>query len=121
METLSEHSWPGNVRELKNAVEHAAIACAAGLVDECHLPRWDGGAPDGTDVIPRETVELPEGDRSLRSVEKILVTLVLEETAWNISKAASMLGINRTTLYNKIKLHGLGSRPRATVPDCLTS
>ncbi|MDP6423589.1 MAG: sigma-54 dependent transcriptional regulator [Planctomycetota bacterium] len=121
METLSEHSWPGNVRELKNAVEHAAIVCAAGLVDECHLPRWDGGAPDGTDVIPRDTVELPEGDRSLRSVEKILVTMVLEETAWNISKAASMLGINRTTLYNKIKLHGLGSRPRATVPDCLTS
>ncbi|MAE77876.1 MAG: hypothetical protein CMJ85_13520 [Planctomycetes bacterium] len=121
METLSERSWPGNVRELKNAVEHAAIVCAAGLVDECHLPRWDGGAPDGTDVIPRDTVELPEGDRSLRSVEKILVTMVLEETAWNISKAASMLGINRTTLYNKIKLHGLGSRPRATVPDCLTS
>ena len=36
---------------------------------------------------------------------------VLEDTKWNISKAASILGINRTTLYNKIRLHGLGSRP----------
>lgn len=114
METLCEHLWPGNVRELKNAVEHAAILCSGGLIDECHLPRWDGGMPGGSDVIPRETVELPAGDRSLRSVEKVLVQLVLEETNWNISKAASMLGINRTTLYNKIKLHNLGQRPSRT-------
>ncbi len=111
METLCDHSWPGNVRELKNAVEHAAILCPSGLIEECHLPRWDGGLPGGRDVIPRETFEMPLGDRSLRSVEKVLVKLVLDETNWNISRAASLLGINRTTLYNKIKLHNLGVRP----------
>ncbi len=112
METLTEHAWPGNVRELKNAVEHAAILCSQGLIEECHLPRWDGGLPGERDLIPRDTVELPTEDRSLRAMEKILVDKVLNETGWNISKAATKLGINRTTLYNKIKLHGLGSRPK---------
>jgi len=44
-------------------------------------------------------------------MEKILVSKVLQETGWNISKAATRLGINRTTLYNKIKLFDL-SRER---------
>ena len=47
----------------------------------------------------------------LRNLEGQLVAKVLEETNWNISKAASILGINRTTLYNKIRLHNLGKRP----------
>ena len=112
MENLVDHSWPGNVRELKNAIEHAAILCSGGMIEECHLPRWTGGLPGGKDMIPRETtLELPEGDRSLRSMERILISNVLTETNWNISRAAQSLGINRTTLYNKIKLYNLGARP----------
>ncbi|MCB9880479.1 MAG: sigma-54-dependent Fis family transcriptional regulator [Planctomycetes bacterium] len=110
METLCEHTWPGNVRELRNAIEHAAILCPGGLIEEAYLPRWDGGLPGGTDMIPRDSFAVPDGERSLRAIEKRLVDLVLEETNWNISRAASILGINRTTLYNKIKLHDLGSR-----------
>jgi DNA-binding NtrC family response regulator len=112
MEMLTEHSWPGNVRELKNAVEHAAIVCPGGNIDEAHLPTFSGGLPDGSDRIPRNAILLPAGDSSLRAMEGQLVARVLEETRWNISKAAAVLGINRTTLYNKIRLHGLGSRPR---------
>ncbi|MEZ5989515.1 MAG: sigma-54 dependent transcriptional regulator [Planctomycetota bacterium] len=112
METLSEYSWPGNVRELRNAIEYAALKCGSGMVEEQHLPRWDGTAGHGTDLIPRDTVlPLPEGDRSLRSMEKALIGRVLDETGWNISRAAQKLGINRTTLYNKIKLYKLGTRP----------
>ncbi|PIE24694.1 MAG: hypothetical protein CSA62_02355 [Planctomycetota bacterium] len=111
METLSEHEWRGNVRELKNAVEHAAILCPSGLIEEAHLPAWDESPLSRNDVIPRETVELPGDDRSLRAVERILIEKVLQETRWNISRAASELGINRTTLYNKIKVYGLGGRP----------
>jgi two-component system NtrC family response regulator len=81
METLSEHEWRGNVRELKNAVEHAAILCPSGLIEESHLPAWDHTALSGNDLIPRETVELPKNDRSLRSVEKILIGKVLNETS----------------------------------------
>ncbi|MEZ5966909.1 MAG: sigma-54 dependent transcriptional regulator [Planctomycetota bacterium] len=111
METLCEYAWPGNVRELKNAVEHAAIVCSSGMIDEIHLPRFTGGRPDGKDALPRNSLNLDVRDRSLRGVEGMLVARVLEETQWNISRAATLLGINRTTLYNKIKLHNLGRRP----------
>ncbi len=111
MEDLVEYTWPGNVRELKNAVEHAAILCPFGLIGDEHLPHWHGGLPGGGDVIPTEALELPRDDRSLKSMERILIERVLDEMGWNISRAADKLGINRTTLYNKIKLHKLGKRP----------
>ena len=111
METLCEYGWPGNVRELKNAIEHAAIVCPSGMIDECHLPKFTGGSMDGSDAISRNVINLELGDRSIRYLEGKLVARVLDDTRWNISKAASILGINRTTLYNKIRLHGLGARP----------
>jgi len=50
-------------------------------------------------------------DRSIRALESQLVAKVLEDTDWNISRAAAILGINRTTLYNKIRVYDLGQRP----------
>lgn len=114
-EILCEHSWPGNVRELKNAIEHASMICPSGMIDECHLPRFTGGALDGSDEIARGSLQLEMGDRSIRQLEGKLVACVLDDTKWNISKAAAILGINRTTLYNKIRLHGLGERPSRRV------
>jgi len=114
METLCEYGWPGNVRELKNAIEHAAIVCPSGMIDEVHLPTFSGGAAFGRDTIARNTLMIDAQDRSIRNVEGQLVAKVLDETNWNISKAASLLGINRTTLYNKIRLYGLGQRPGRT-------
>jgi DNA-binding NtrC family response regulator len=111
METLCEYTWPGNVRELRNAIEYACIVCTTGMIDEIHLPKFTGGSPDGSDRIERATVVLGEGDRSIRALESKLVAMVLEETGWNISRAAAILGINRTTLYNKIRLYELGKRP----------
>ena len=111
METLTEYTWPGNVRELRNAIEHACIICSQGMIDEGHLPKFTGGTPDGSDRIERATVTLDGADRSIRALESKLVAMVLEETRWNISRAASILGINRTTLYNKIRLYDLGDRP----------
>ena len=111
METLCEYSWPGNVRELRNAIEHACIICPSGMIDEIHLPKFTGGILDGSDQIERAAVVLDAQDRSIRALESQLVARVLDETQWNISKAAAILGINRTTLYNKIRLYDLGKRP----------
>ena len=111
---LAQYKWPGNVRELKNAIEHAAIVCPSGMIDEVHLPTFSGGAAFGRDTIARNTLMIDAQDRSIRNVEGQLVAKVLDETNWNISKAASLLGINRTTLYNKIRLYGLGQRPGRT-------
>ena len=121
LETLCEYSWPGNIRELKNSIEHGAIVCPGGMIDEAHLPTFSGGAVDGSDRIDRNVIVLDGTDCSIRRLESQLVRRVLDQTGWNISRAASLLGINRTTLYNKIRLYGLGERPgsgqkaRATV------
>jgi DNA-binding NtrC family response regulator len=116
METLCEYQWPGNVRELRNAIEHACIVCPSGMIDEGHLPKFTGGALDGSDRIDRGCLVLPGEDRSLKALESQLVAKVLDETKWNISRAAAILGINRTTLYNKIRLYEIGKRPaRPTV------
>ena len=111
METLTEYSWPGNVRELRNAIEHACIVCPNGMIDEVHLPKFTGGMPDGSDEIDRTSLVLEGQDRSIRALESQLVAKVLDDTDWNISRAASILGINRTTLYNKIRVYDLGQRP----------
>lgn len=114
LENLTERHWPGNVRELRNAIEFAAITCPGGEIQEEHLP--DAREPGITLARAEEPFSLPAGDRSLRTMEEILVRRVLEETGWNISRAASDLGINRTTLYNKIRLYNIGkhaaNRPR---------
>jgi two-component system response regulator HydG len=117
METLVEHAWPGNVRELRNVVEHACIVSPGGMLEEQHLPKFTGGLPDGSDEIDRSAVVLTGADRSIRALEERLVASVLDDTQWNISRAASILGINRTTLYNKIRLYGLGKRPQRTKVD----
>ena len=111
METLCEYAWPGNVRELHNAIEHACIVCSNGMIDEAHLPSFTGGTLDGSDQIERGSLVLESQDRSIRALETQLVSRVLEETQWNISRAANILGINRTTLYNKIRVYNLGKRP----------
>ncbi len=111
METLCEYHWPGNVRELRNAIEHACIVCPSGMIDEAHLPQFSGGSIDGSDAIARNVMVLDGKDCSIRALEGQLVAKVLDDTAWNISKAAAILGINRTTLYNKIRVHSLGKRP----------
>lgn len=116
METLCEYSWPGNVRELRNAIEHAAIVCPSGMIDEIHLPTFTGGTLDGSDAITRNVIVLDAKDRSIRSLESQLVARVLGDTNWNISRAASLLGINRTTLYNKIRVYDLGDRPNRRAP-----
>ncbi len=111
METLCEYQWPGNVRELRNAVEHACIICPSGMIDEAHLPSFTGGTLDGSDELDRGSITVDAQDRSIRAIESQLVAKVLEDTNWNISKAAAILGINRTTLYNKIRVYSLGQRP----------
>jgi DNA-binding NtrC family response regulator len=111
METLCEYGWPGNVRELRNAIEHACIVCPNGMIDEAHLPKFTGGTLDGSDQLDRSSIALESDDRSIRALESQLVGKVLEDTGWNISRAASILGINRTTLYNKIRVYNLGKRP----------
>jgi len=114
MERLTAHPWPGNVRELRNTVERAALLCGEALVRPEHLglEAPGPGSPDRPDDEPGVYhLPLPPGERSLRAAEEALIRRVLAETGGNRSRSARLLGINRTTLYNKLRAYGLESLP----------
>jgi DNA-binding NtrC family response regulator len=95
MALLEAHDWPGNVRELSNAIERAMVVGRGDEIRAEDLPlRGPGGASAG------------EPD-SLAEVERRHVDLVLQRTGWNITRAADILGVDRVTVYNKIKKYGL--------------
>jgi len=102
---LAEHPWPGNVRELANAIERALVVCVEGEVRPEHLPIL--GERSGGDA------ERPgdEGEMPLRDIERRHIERVLHERGFNVSEAAKVLGIDRVTLYNKMRRFGI-ERPR---------
>lgn len=103
MEALQHHTWPGNIRELKNSVERAAILAEQGLIRPEHLtlPRREAAQVEGS--------HLPLADWNLRNMEEALIRRALNEFEGNRSQVARELGINRTTLYNKLKSYGIPS------------
>ena len=102
--SLETHSWPGNVRELKNVIERAVILCTSNHVGPESL--LFGGTPGKV----RKKVEFELGDLSIAEMEKQLIRKVLDNTSWRRSEAARILGINRTTLYNKIRDYDLARK-----------
>jgi len=102
MDRLTAYAWPGNVRELRNVVERAVILGSGGVIEARDLILADGAAPPGA---PPETPPLRA--QSLECMERALIQRVLDENGWHKAKAAEILGINRTTLWQKIKRYGL--------------
>ncbi|HET8644442.1 MAG TPA: helix-turn-helix domain-containing protein [Vicinamibacteria bacterium] len=92
---LQAHDWPGNVRELANAVERAMVVGRPPLIRPEDLPLWSARRP------------APEAGDSLADVERAHVAAILERTGWNVTRAAEVLGIDRVTVYNKMKKYGL--------------
>jgi DNA-binding NtrC family response regulator len=94
LERLKAHDWRGNVRELRNAVERAIVVAKGPTITLDDLP------------IPPSSGKAAE-DRSLEGMESVHIKSVLEQMGWNITRSAEMLGIDRATLYSKIKKYGL--------------
>lgn len=107
---LAERRWPGNVRELKNAVERAAILSGEeiGIADLPEDPHVDPFALDSVATLSSAT---SSGRPTLREVreraEREHIVAVLEEHGWNVSRAASDLGLERTNLHKKIRSYGI--------------
>ncbi len=106
---LARYPWPGNVRELRNVCEYAAIVCDGEAIENRHLT-----IPTVEDSSKSDVDTLQLKDMSLRSMESELIRMVLNETRFNITRSANILGINRSTLYNKMRDYGLqrDDRPR---------
>ncbi|HEY3355081.1 MAG TPA: sigma-54 dependent transcriptional regulator [Polyangia bacterium] len=104
MAALMAHDWPGNVRELRNVLERGAVVAKTSLIELADLglglPEEEAAATGGDDAAD----SVPA---SLKEVERRHVQRVLTDSGWNITRAAQALGIDRVTLYNKIKKYGL--------------
>jgi DNA-binding NtrC family response regulator len=96
MDELMLYEWPGNVRELSNAIERAVVVCKTSTITPYDLP-----------IGPSLEDELKARYFSLSDLEKQHILKILQQTQWNISKSAAILGIDRSTLYNKIKRYKL--------------
>ncbi|RJP34856.1 MAG: sigma-54-dependent Fis family transcriptional regulator [Phycisphaerales bacterium] len=110
MTCLQGYAWPGNVRELANVVERCVVLCRGRLIDTAHLPQklTLGGDPSPAALLPDRISSLKD---ALEATEKRIVEAVLNANQWNRQLAAVQLDINRTTLYKKMKRHGLDRKP----------
>jgi two-component system, NtrC family, response regulator AtoC len=102
MDLLLAHDWPGNVRELRNVLERGAVVTKGPVIQASDLGLQAADAPAAAGVAPAGTEAA-----SLRDVERRHIERLLEEHEWNITRAAHALGIDRVTLYAKIRKYGL--------------
>src|SRR5262249_10571233 len=98
LQHLQQRPWPGNVRELRNAVERAML-----LAEGDTLTLDDFAGMPVAAVYISERVELPAGGIDLEQLERSLVVQALERTAWNQTRAATLLGLNRDQIRYRIE------------------
>jgi DNA-binding NtrC family response regulator len=105
---LLAHDWPGNVRELENLVERLVILRGEGEITAADLPPpFGAGRGSLRAAVPRLPADgIPFND-VVDDFETQLILQALEQTHWNKQRAAQLLGLNRTTLLEKIKKKGL--------------
>jgi DNA-binding NtrC family response regulator len=96
LKLLMDYNWPGNVRELENAVERAIVTCRGHNLGEDDFSFLAQGGVPGKAWAP------PAG-MTLQEMEKHLIVATIQHTGGNIKESASILGIDRSTLYEKIK------------------
>ncbi len=110
LQTMRRHNWPGNVRELANAVEHACIASQSRMIEDADLPSSVRPAPPAaatatniaggvaTGTLPMETMD---------AAQRRLVTMALQMTNGNQTRAAQILDIDRRRMYRYVEKFGL--------------
>jgi DNA-binding NtrC family response regulator len=99
---LVEHPWPGNVRELRNCVTRAA------LLGQSPIEAWDIAFDETHDKPPRGTSpEVTTGGRKLAEIERDAIEAALRQCHGNINRAAALLGIPKSTLYDRVRRYGI--------------
>jgi DNA-binding NtrC family response regulator len=96
LKKLMEHTWPGNVRELENAIERAMVTCKEHVLSENDFQFLNSGKKETAWTAPVMTLD---------EMERETIIATLKRTKGNVKEAASQLGIDRSTLYDKIKYY----------------
>ncbi len=104
MRRLSQYDWPGNVRELANLVERLVVVAGTRMVVmgdlPCHLRSAASTRERTAPVLPAEGVDLPI---LLDEIEEHLIAEAMSRSRGNRNRAAELLGLNRTTLIEKLR------------------
>lgn len=98
---LASYNWPGNIRELRNVIERAIILCAGDRIHASDLPL---GAQETSEGVAAEN---GEQFLSLEELERLHIQQVYAAMERNLSRTAEILGVTRTTLYNKLRKYNL--------------
>ncbi len=104
MELLQKYDWPGNVRELENLIERLVILSKGNIISPDKLP--GSIKKSSTNYFNFYTFDKP-----IEEIEKNYISSVLKSNNYNISRAAKILGIERMTLYNKMKKYKIKREP----------
>jgi two-component system response regulator HydG len=101
-EAMQNYSWPGNLRQLKNIVKRATLLAQGDFISICEL---------GDEILEHATPDAQQMQHSFvlhdEETEKQRILNALQQTGNNKTKAAQLLGVDRKTLYNKLKLYNI--------------
>ena len=101
---IMSYSWPGNVRQLESAIERAILLCEGNEIEVEDLPveiRQEGTSASAFNF------KLPPEGISFDEVERSLITQAMEQTNWNITRAAKLLGLSFRTLQYRLEKFGI--------------
>lgn len=101
---VMSYSWPGNVRQLESAIERAILLCEGNEIQVEDLPveiRQEGTSASAFNF------KLPPEGISFEEVERSLITQAMEQTNWNITRAAKLLGLSFRTLQYRLEKFGM--------------
>jgi DNA-binding NtrC family response regulator len=103
------YAWPGNVRQLESAIERAILLCEGDEIDVEDLPmeirQQDSPAAIANFKLPPEGISFEE-------LEKSLIVQAMEQTGWNITRAAKLLGLSFRTLQYRLEKFGIKKTAR---------
>jgi two-component system nitrogen regulation response regulator NtrX len=109
IEELQNYSWPGNVRELRNTIERVVIMNPGIKVMAADLP------PHGKDEAPATSFRFPSFKEATDAYHREFIQRKLDEAEGNVSRAAELMGVDRSHLYRRMRALGIPSRSeRAT-------
>ena len=101
---MQTYSWPGNVRELRNTVERVVIMHPGTKVSANDLP------PHGKEEPPAASFRFPSFKEATEAYHREFIQRKLEEADGNVSRAAELMGVDRSHLYRRMRALGIQNR-----------
>ncbi len=105
MDVLLRYDYPGNVRELENILEYALLTCRGEEIEPKHIQRYVHSRTDWSEECPPGRI--PGGRKDREGGERGRILEALDHHRWRKQETARALGIDRTTLWRKMKKYGL--------------